>query len=76
MIHCKLRITIGQMLDLLLLGDNLLVEEVDLLGRDRIVGALGLLPGRRCFAPNVVEGVLAIGAKLGMLKFPGLFSYG
>lgn len=61
------------MLDLLLLGENLLVEEIDLLGRDGLVVTLGLLPGRRCFAPNVVKRVLAVGAKLGMLKLPGLF---
>ena len=72
MIHGELRIAIGEMLDLLLLGEDLLVEEVDLLGRNGLVGRLGLLARSRRFSANVVEGFLAVGSKFGVFKFPGL----
>lgn len=54
MIHCKLSIAIGQMLNLLLLGDNLLVEQVDLLGGDRLFVALGLFARSWGLSANVV----------------------
>lgn len=60
------------MLDLLLLCENLLVEQVNLLSRSGIVIVLGLLARSRGFTTDVVEGVLAVGAKLGMFEFPGL----
>ena len=54
MIHCKLSIAIGEMLDLLLLGDNLLVEQVDLLGGDGLLVALGLLARSRSLPADIV----------------------
>ena len=72
MVHRQLRIPVRNVLDLLLLGENLLVEEVDLLGGDRVVVVLGLLPGRGRFAPDVVERFLAVGSKFGVLEFPCL----
>jgi hypothetical protein len=54
MIHRELSIAIGEMLDLLLLGDNLLVEQVDLLGGYGLVVGLGLLAGSRGLSANVV----------------------
>jgi hypothetical protein len=54
MIHCELSIAIGEMLDLLLLGDNLLVEQVNLLRGSGLVVGLGLLAGGRGLPANIV----------------------
>jgi hypothetical protein len=54
MIHGELCIAIREMLDLLLLGDNLLVEEVDLLGGCGFIVGLVLLAGSRGLSANVV----------------------
>lgn len=34
--------------------------------------SLCLLPWRRCFSSNVIEGLLAVGSKLGVFEFPSL----
>lgn len=72
MVHRELRIAVRKVLDLLLLRDNLLVEQVDLLGGNGIVVILGLLAGRRGFSADVVQRFLAVGAELGVFEFPGL----
>jgi hypothetical protein len=54
MIHCKLGIAIGEMLNLLLLGDNLLVEQVDLLSGCGVVVGLGLLARSRGLPADIV----------------------
>jgi hypothetical protein len=54
MIHGELCIAIREMLDLLLLGDNLLVEQVDLLRGSGLVVALGLFAGGRGLPANIV----------------------
>jgi len=62
------------MLDLLLLGHDLLVKQVDLLRGNGLFVALGLFPRGGCLSTNVVEGFFAVRAKLGVLKFPCLRS--
>lgn len=62
------------MLDLLLLGHDLLVKQVDLLCWGGLFIALGLFPGCGCFASNIVEGLFAVGAKFGVLELPSLCS--
>jgi hypothetical protein len=54
MIHRELSIAIGKMLNLLLLGDDLLVKQIDLLGRYGFIGGLCLLAGGRGLSTNVV----------------------
>lgn len=74
MIHRELAVALCQMLDLLLLGHDLLVEQVDLLCWGGLFIALGLFSRCGCFASNIVEGLFAVGAKLGVLEFPCLCS--
>jgi hypothetical protein len=74
MIHRELGVAIGEVLDLLLLGDNLLVEEVDLLGGHRVIVALGLLSRGWCFSADVIEGLFAVRPEFWVLEFPRLFS--
>jgi hypothetical protein len=73
MIHRELGVAIGEVLDLLLLGDNLLVEEVDLLGGHRVIGVLSLLSRGRCFSANVIERLFAVRPEFRVLEFPRLF---
>jgi hypothetical protein len=69
-----LGVAIGEVLDLLLLGDNLLVEEVDLLGGHRVIIVLGLFSRGWCFSANVIEGLFAVRPEFWVLEFPRLFS--
>ena len=64
--------TVVQLLDLLLLRQNLLVQQVNLLRGDGVVIILGLLARGGGLATNVVEGFLAVGAKLGVFELPCL----
>lgn len=73
MVDGELSIAVGEMLDLLLLGEDLLVEEVDLLGGDRVVGRLGLLAGGRGFAANIVKRIFTVCSKLWVFEFPSLW---
>jgi hypothetical protein len=61
------------MLDLLLLGNNLLVKQINLLGGYGFIVGLGLFPWRGGLASNIVEGFFAICAKLGVFEFPCLW---
>ena len=48
------------------------VHQIHLLCGDGFFDDLGRLPGRWCFAANVVQGVLIIGLELWVLELPGL----
>lgn len=74
MVNRHLRVAVGDVLDLLLLRDNLLVEKIDLLCWHRVIVGLGLLPRRRGFSPNIIEGLFAVRSELGVLELPGLSS--
>lgn len=63
---------IRKMLDLLLLGENLLVQQVDLLCWDGVLMRLGLLSRSRGFPTDIVKRLFTVGAKFGVLKLPGL----
>jgi hypothetical protein len=73
MIHGKLGVAIGEVLDLLLLGHDLLVEEVDLLGRNRVIVVLGLLSRSRCLSADIIEGFFAVRPEFWVFEFPCLF---
>lgn len=62
------------MLDLLLLGHDLLVEQVDSLFGYGLLVVLSLFPGARCLSSNVVKGFFAVCAKFGVFEFPCLCS--
>ena len=74
MVHRELSIAVREVLDLLLLGHNLLIEQVNLLCRDRLFIALSLFARCGGFASNIVEGLFAVGAKFGVLELPCLCS--
>jgi hypothetical protein len=63
------------MLNLLLLGHNLLIEQVNLLCGYGLFVALGLFPGGGGLSSNVVKRFFAVCAKLGVLEFPCLRSF-
>lgn len=73
MIYGQPGIAIGEQLNLLLLGEDLLVEQVDLLSGDRVICGLSLFARSRRFAANVIERFFAVGTKFGVFKFPSLF---
>lgn len=72
MIHGQSGIAIGEQLNLLLLGEDLLVEQVDLLGWHGVICGLSLFARSRGFAANVVERFFTVGTKFGVFEFPGL----
>jgi hypothetical protein len=72
MVNGHLGVAIGEVLDLLLLRNNLLIEKVDLLCGNRIIVRLCLLSWSRCLSSDVVEGLFAVCSKLGVFKLPGL----
>lgn len=74
MVDGELSIAVGQVLDLLLLGHDLLVQEIDLLCRDGVIMVAGLFTGRRRFPSNIVQRFLAVGPKLGVLELPSLYT--
>lgn len=74
MIDGELSVAVGQVLDLLLLGHDLLVQEIDLLCRDRVVMIASLFTGRRRFPSNVVQRFLAVCPELRVLKLPSLYT--
>jgi hypothetical protein len=72
MVNGHLGVAIGEVLDLLLLRNNLLIEKVDLLCGNRVIVRLCLLSWSRGLSSDVVERVFAIRFKLGVFKLPGL----
>lgn len=61
------------MLDLLLLRDDLLVEQINLLGGHGFLVGLGLLARRRGLSADIIQGFLAVGTELGVFELPGLY---
>jgi hypothetical protein len=55
MINRQLRVSIGKVLDLLLLRYDLLVQKIDLLCRNRVVGGLSLLSRRRRLPSDIIK---------------------
>lgn len=76
MIHGELCKAVGNVLDLLLLRNDLLVEQIDLLSGYRFFGACGRLAWRRGLATDIIEGILAVGPELRVLELPRLGSDG
>jgi hypothetical protein len=72
MVHGELCKAVGNVLDLLLLRNDLLVEQIDLLSGYRFFGACGRLAWRRGFATDIIEGILAVSPELRVLEFPCL----
>lgn len=63
---------LGEVLELLLLGEELRVEQVELLRGDGVFVGGRLLARRRRLSADVVERVLVVGLELGMFKLPRL----
>lgn len=61
-------------MNLLLLSHNLLVQQIYLLCRDRVFGALGLFARSRGLPSNVIEGFFAVRSELRVFELPGLKS--
>ena len=59
-----------QGLYLLRLCRHLLVHQVDLLYGYLLLAQVGLLAGRRRFAPDIIEGIFVVCFEVGMFEFP------
>lgn len=73
MINRQLRVSIRKVLDLLLLRYDLLVQKIDLLCRNGVVGVLSLLSRRRRLSSNVIKRLLAVRSEFRVFELPCLY---
>lgn len=70
--HAKLAVSLLKLLQLLLCSDQLRVDEIHLLGGNKLFRRLIGLPWHGRLSPDVVERVLVVRFEIGMLEFPSL----
>lgn len=72
MVHAELVISLLQLLELLLGGDELAVEKIHLLSGHNVFRHHVGLPGSRRLSSDVIEGILVVHLEVGVFEFPGL----